>query len=261
MAKVDMERVREYLIPMNFIDESRFLNGMVKTRNFVEGSIMGGIIALIVWGLISAPFEAKISLTIGLAFPFFMLGLSGINGDAFSTFVYHAVSWARARGTMLYNNETRALAQAPIQSMLEEEGLNDKILNIIDSFKDKAQKKRMSSPLVEGRDFVFARDTDLEGNYLDEQQDAQQGSPVSAPQSTEKIHEDIVVVDAQEVHVSIETVSLSSNIDLPLDTEAVDLFSKPAEQKEVSDEAKKEGTPESLASYPEREIGEDGELF
>ena len=83
MAKVDMERVNEYLIPMNFIDESRFLNGIFKTRNFVEGSIMGGTVGIIFWALISAPFEAKLSLIIGIAFPFFMLGLSGINGDAF----------------------------------------------------------------------------------------------------------------------------------------------------------------------------------
>ena len=55
MAKVDMERVNEYLIPMNFIDESRFLNGIFKTRNFVEGSIMGGTVGIIFWALISAP--------------------------------------------------------------------------------------------------------------------------------------------------------------------------------------------------------------
>ena len=108
MAKVDMERVNEYLIPMNFIDESRFLNGIFKTRNFVEGSIMGGTVGIIFWALISAPFEAKLSLIIGIAFPFFMLGLSGINGDAFSTFVFNALTWVRTRGTMLYNNETRA---------------------------------------------------------------------------------------------------------------------------------------------------------
>ncbi len=57
MAKVDMERVNEYLIPMNFIDESRFLNGIFKTRNFVEGSIMGGTVGIIFWALISAPLK------------------------------------------------------------------------------------------------------------------------------------------------------------------------------------------------------------
>lgn len=171
MAKVDMERVNEYLIPMNFIDESRFLNGIFKTRNFVEGSIMGGTVGIIFWALISAPFEAKLSLIIGIAFPFFMLGLSGINGDAFSTFVFNALTWVRTRGTMLYNNETRALAQAPLATMMEEEGMNDKILDILDSFKERSQKKRANTPLVEGRDFVFAEDTALAGNYLDEVDD------------------------------------------------------------------------------------------
>lgn len=41
---------------------------------------------------------------------------------------------------MLYNNETRALAQAPLATMMEEEGMNDKILDILDSFKERSQK-------------------------------------------------------------------------------------------------------------------------
>lgn len=234
MAKVDMERVNEYLIPMNFIDESRFLNGIFKTRNFVEGSIMGGTVGIIFWALISAPFEAKLSLIIGIAFPFFMLGLSGINGDAFSTFVFNALTWVRTRGTMLYNNETRALAQAPLATMMEEEGMNDKILDILDSFKERSQKKRANTPLVEGRDFVFAEDTALAGNYLDEVDDEDvepkgkrrkvTSKDVDTEPEPKASSAPIFAVEVQEVDVSVEPVRITSNVDKTGD-DSLELFS------------------------------------
>lgn len=252
MAKVDMERVNEYLIPMNFIDESRFLNGIFKTRNFIEGAIMGGTIGGIFWALITAPFEAKLSLVIGIAFPFFMLGLSGINGDAFSTFVFNALAWVRTRGTMLYNNETRALAQAPLATMMEEEGMNDKILDILDSFKERSQKKRASTPLVEGRDFVFAEDTALAGNYLDEA-DNEVEMPKSRRQKTllksdgtdsdtKASSTPIFAVEVQEVSVSVEPVRINSNVDKTGD-ETLELFSEEVPKQDIMGQKQPDSKP------------------
>lgn len=279
MAKVDIERVNEYLIPMNFIDESRFLNGIFKTRNFIEGAIMGGTVGGIFWALISAPFEAKLSLIIGIAFPFFMLGLSGINGDAFSTFVFNALAWVRTRGTMLYNNETRALAQAPLATMMEEEGVNDKILNILDSFKERSQKKRTSTPLVEGRDFVFAEDAALAGNYLDEadnevekpkprEQKALLKSDDTGSESKESSIP-IFAVEVQEVSVSVEPVRINSNVDKTGD-ETPELFSgevpKPntMEQKQPDLKPSDGGGKGSSYAFPvdtSASEGEEDELF
>lgn len=279
MAKVDMERVNEYLIPMNFIDESRFLNGIFKTRNFIEGAIMGGTIGGIFWALISAPLEAKLSLVIGIAFPFFMLGLSGINGDAFSTFVLNALAWVRARGTMLYNNETRALAQAPLATMMEEEGMNDKILDILDSFKERSQKKRANTTLVEGRDFVFAEDAALAGNYLDEADNEvekpklrKQKAPLKSggvDSESKSSSTPIFAVEVQEVSVSVETVRINSNVDKAGD-ETLELFSEEApkqdtvEQKQLdskpTDDDGKESGYASPVDTNETE-GEEDELF
>lgn len=279
MAKVDMERVNEYLIPMNFIDESRFLNGIFKTRNFIEGSIMGGAVGIIFWALISAPFEAKLSLVIGVAFPFFMLGLSGINGDAFSTFVLNALAWVRTRGTMLYNNETRALAQAPLATMMEEEGMNDKILDILDSFKERSQKKRANTPLVEGRDFVFAEDTALAGNYLDEVDDEDE-SPKGKKGKVSQKSDDVAprpkvdstpvfAVEVQEVNVSVEPVRISSD-DGKTGEDTLELFSEetsdPAETErkqldsKLPDDGDGEGNHASPVDTDEPESEED-ELF
>ena len=279
MAKVDMERVNEYLIPMNFIDESRFLNGIFKTRNFIEGAIMGGTIGGIFWALISAPFEAKLSLVIGIAFPFFMLGLSGINGDAFSTFVFNALAWVRTRGTMLYNNETRALAQAPLATMMEEEGMNDKILDILDSFKERSQKKRANTPLVEGRDFVFAEDAALAGNYLDEADNEaekpkprKQKAPIKSDGSDSESKSNstpIFAVEVQEVSVSVETVRINSNVDKTGD-EALELFSEEAPKQDTVEQKQLDSKPpddggkgdgyNSSVDMSESE-GEEDELF
>ncbi len=279
MAKVDMERVNEYLIPMNFIDESRFLNGIFKTRNFIEGAIMGGTIGGIFWALISAPFEAKLSLVIGIAFPFFMLGLSGINGDAFSTFVFNALAWVRTRGTMLYNNETRALAQAPLATMMEEEGMNDKILDILDSFKERSQKKRASTPLVEGRDFVFAEDSALAGNYLDEADNEvekpkprRQKAPLKSDDTDSESKSNstpVFAVEVQEVSVSVEPVRINSNVDKPGD-ESLELFSEEVpkldkkEQKQPDSKPSDDSGNEGSYVFPVdtgASEGEEDELF
>lgn len=250
MAKVDMERVNEYLIPMNFIDESRFLNGIFKTRNFVEGTVLGGTVGIIFWTLISAPFEAKLSLVIGIAFPFFMLGLSGINGDALSTFLLNALAWVRTRGTMLYNNETRALAQAPLATMMEEEGMNDKILDILDSFKARSQRKRANTLLVEGRDFVFAEDAALAGNYLDEADSEEETSKPKRRKVSPKTDNaepelkvnstPVFAVEVQEVDVSVEPVRITSNVDKTGD-ENFELFS--AEAPKTDETEKKQSGP------------------
>lgn len=210
MAKGDMEHIREYHIPMNFIDESRIINGMFKTRNFVEGCVLAGAVGIPCWTFINAPFEVKISIVVGLVLPFLLIGISGINGDPVSTFIRNAFAWARSRGTMLYNNETRALAQAPIKVMMDEEGMNDKILDFVDSMRQKTAKKRSETPLVEGEDFVFAEDKSLVGNYLDEVEPDDDGDDM--PTDPNEDMPSVMEVDAEVLEVNIETVSLISNV-------------------------------------------------
>ena len=221
---------------------------------------MGGNVGIIFWALIAAPFEAKLSLIIGIAFPFFMLGLSGINGDAFSTFVFNALTWVRTRGTMLYNNETRALAQAPLATMMEEEGMNDKILDILDSFKERSQKKRANTPLVEGRDFVFAEDTALAGNYLDEVDDEDvepkgkrrkvTSKDVDTEPEPKASSAPIFAVEVQEVDVSVEPVRITSNVDKTGD-DSLELFSAEPPEPPV-EEQEQPAPPEPDKSNEEK---------
>ena len=101
------EEAKKYYIPGNFIDESRSIRGMVKTRNLVEALVLGGIVAAL---LMLIPIETRvqrISVTIGVAGPVFVLGLCGINGDSTLYFLKLAINWMRRKSVMLFNENTR----------------------------------------------------------------------------------------------------------------------------------------------------------
>lgn len=248
MAKGDMERIREYHIPMNFIDESRIINGMFKTRNFIEGCVLAGAVGFPCWTGVNAPFEVKISLVVGIALPFLLIGISGINGDPLSTFIRNAIAWARSRGTMLYNNETRALAQAPIKVMMDEEGMNDKILDFVDSMKQKTAKKRSENPLIEGEDFVFAEDKSLAGNYLDEVEfdDDNEDGTDAVPVDSGSDKPPVMEVEAEVLEVTIETVSLTSNVGSE-QSDSFDLFDGKSLTVEAADNPPVSESPEKPA--------------
>ena len=169
MAKdTRQEELRRHFIPVNFIDESKVFNGMINRRNAIEGGILFGVVAFILWRVLNMPLTTKISIVLFISLPVGMIGVLGIGGDPLSTFLMHFRAWRKTRGLMLYNNETRALRDAPVKLMMEEEGLNDKLLNILDARKEKKAQKRAATVMIEGETFEFAPDTSLAGNYLDE---------------------------------------------------------------------------------------------
>ena len=108
------EDLKQFIIPENFMGESRLFQGQLKTRNVVEGGLISGVLAIFFWNVISVPITTKISLVIFLSAPLGLLGLFGVNGDPLSTFIKIFFSWRRKRGLMLFNNEARALKEAPI---------------------------------------------------------------------------------------------------------------------------------------------------
>ena len=108
------EDLKQFIIPENFMGESRLFQGQLKTRNVVEGGLISGVLAIFFWNVISVPITTKISLVIFFSAPLGLLGLFGVNGDPLSTFIKIFFSWRRKRGLMLFNNEARALKEAPI---------------------------------------------------------------------------------------------------------------------------------------------------
>lgn len=112
------EDLKQFIIPENFMGESRLFQGQLKTRNVVEGGLISGVLAIFFWNVISVPITTKISLVIFFSAPLGLLGLFGVNGDPLSTFIKIFFSWRRKRGLMLFNNEARALKEAPITQLL-----------------------------------------------------------------------------------------------------------------------------------------------
>lgn len=157
-----------YTIPENFIDESRIFKGMFKTRNFVEGAAMAGLIALLAYLIPSTSVTQKITVMVTICAPFFMLGVSGFNGDSLFQTVLNARSWFSCRGIMLYNGNTRALSKAPLDVKMEQEMPRDKIIDYMDKIKANRVAKRSGMKFIEGVNFEFEEDKDLSGYYADE---------------------------------------------------------------------------------------------
>ena len=174
------EDLKQFIIPENFMGESRLFQGQLKTRNVVEGGLISGVLAIFFWNVISVPITTKISLVIFLSAPLGLLGLFGVNGDPLSTFIKIFFSWRRKRGLMLFNNEARALKEAPIKLMMSEDGMGDKLRDFLDARKEKKAAERASQEMVEGKTFEFAPDSSLEGNYIDEDDDGDETPSGSA---------------------------------------------------------------------------------
>lgn len=220
---IDREELREYLIPDNFIDESRIVNGIFKTRNFAEGVIMALAVALLANMIPTQSFETKVSVLVFACTPFFLLGIQGINGDTVSTFLRNALSWGKTKGIMLYNSQARALAQSPLDNMMEEEQLGDKVLDILDGIREKQRTRNGRHQLVEGQDFVFARDADLEGNYLDEQEvDTNVTDEAAAHRHLEEVPDgsDVDVVEMGKIETIFDDIQVSEDA---LDASALEL--------------------------------------
>ena len=165
---IDEDKPRIYSIPENFIDESRVLKGMFKTRNFIEGLILGGIFAIPALFIPAGTFNSKVMIITAFAAPMFLLGNNGYNGDPISTTIMNARNWFSTRGIMLYNTGTRALKEAPLTAMMEKPQAKEKILDLWDSLREERRKRAASVEYIEGETFVFAEDRELAGHYAEE---------------------------------------------------------------------------------------------
>lgn len=165
---VEEDKPKVYSIPENFLDESRIINGMFRTRNFIEGIIMGGVAAIPALLIPAESFNTRIALITVFAAPLFLLGNSGFNGDPISTTVKNARNWLKSRRMMLYNSGTRALKDTPLHVMMERPQPSDKILDLMDNLRESRMERAAKVRYIEGETFEFARDDELEDIYVDE---------------------------------------------------------------------------------------------
>ena len=160
MAAKRENNYRTYVIPENFIDSGRCLHGMFKTRGLVEGLILGGVAGFIAFLFPIKEIETRIPVILCTAAPFFGLGVVGINGDPLSVFLKYAYTWVKSKGVILYNGNTRFLDESPLDKMMEQTDVRDKIFEIMDKRKKAKEEENAKKEFVEGVDFQFGNDED-----------------------------------------------------------------------------------------------------
>ena len=150
-----------YVIPSNFINSGRILNGMFKTRNFIEALISSGTLFLILNLIPFSSTSTKISVLVSMIGPVALACLVGINDDTAFTFVKSILSWRKKRRIMLYNRNQEVQKIRALDAMMDRSLPRDKIMKYVETWKAQRQTRAEEFTLIEGETFRFAEDADI----------------------------------------------------------------------------------------------------
>ncbi len=149
------EGVDIYVIPENFIEGGRILNGMFKTRNFIEAVALALAVGIPLWFIPYPSIAVKLSVLISVVLPVFIMGIIGINDSSLLEFLQQFVKWKKNKRIMIYNTNTRSRDVRPVEVVLSQELPKDKIVKTIDTWRENKRNKSTGETFIEGRDFVF----------------------------------------------------------------------------------------------------------
>ncbi|GEM_PF-3313273 len=160
---MDEEKQTECIIPQNYKGITNFLSLTFKTRNLVEGVIIGLILAVIA-GSITVYYEYGFTvnvititiITFGLGA---LLGVHGCNGESFSEFIVHFLKYLRNRRVTYYNPRVKTEAKPLISA----DGTEQSSENMLPREKILAIVKKVVDPIKNKHG-----DTNLEQNEFDE---------------------------------------------------------------------------------------------
>ena len=93
---------KERVIPINHAEGQAVAGEIIKTRNLIEGIILGGIpFVAVLYFCRSLTFADKVTIAIIVALPMLYLGINGINGDSFTTFKFLSSSFREITSPIL----------------------------------------------------------------------------------------------------------------------------------------------------------------
>lgn len=150
-----------YTIPQNFIDSGRILNGMFKTRNFIEAVVVTAILFLILNLIPFSSIATKIGVMVAVIGPFALACLVGINDDTAFSFVGAVFSWRKKRRIMLYNRNQEVQKIRALDAMMDRSLPRDKIMKFINDWKEQRKNRSDDFVLIEGETFTFADDPEI----------------------------------------------------------------------------------------------------
>lgn len=144
---------RTYIIPENFTNSGRFYG--FQKRNALEGGILGGVCALLTLLIPIDDMQVRIPV---LLFAFcipFLIGVAGYNGDPLFYALRYIQSWNATKGIILYNGNTRFLEESPLDSMMEQTDMRDRIVEMMERRRAAKEAADKGKTFIEGVDFEF----------------------------------------------------------------------------------------------------------
>lgn len=185
-------QIETYSIPENFIDESRILNGMFKTRNAIEGLILAFVFTIWPLLLFHGATATKISICAFTAIPPFMIGNFGFNGDPISVTIRNMLRWMKSKRIILYNNEIRPMKNTRIDGKSDEVTLADKMFDALEQRKRRKLEKRNAEL---DQDFEYINEEGIEdflinGIEFTEVDDSAEGREADAATKAKNKRED-----------------------------------------------------------------------
>lgn len=139
-GKREDETLDTLVIPENFVDTGRCLNGMFRTRNLAEGIAFAALPAYLLINS-SLVIERKIIVTVVVVGIIMTLFVSGINGDSVLEFFYHMSVFRRKKRVAKYNPRVKKEATPGYLTENGNELPRDKIIRLYNEFMSKGGSK------------------------------------------------------------------------------------------------------------------------
>lgn len=112
---MDEERQTECIIPQNYKGITNFLSFTFKTRNLIEGFILGAILAIIAGSIVvyyDYGFSVRVITYSIIGFGIgAIIGVIGLNGESISEFIVHLFRYLRKRRITYYNPRVKTEAR------------------------------------------------------------------------------------------------------------------------------------------------------
>lgn len=152
---------RTYIFPNNVVSGGRFFG--FGLRNVIEGVILALFMLSIAMSIPVTGMSMRITLVCILCLPAAILGLIGIGGDPVSTYFSNMLSWQKTKGIILYNGSMRFYEETPVDAMMKQPDIRDKVVTMLEERRQKKMAKDRQEVMVEGVTFEFAQDKDEAG--------------------------------------------------------------------------------------------------
>lgn len=151
-----------YNVPANFAESGRIINGMFKTRNFIE-AVIWAVIAFFFLNMIPYPStSSKIMwMIIGIG-PVAMLCIVGIDDESLFQFVQAMFKWRKNRAVMLYDRSAKTRKMRAVDALMGRELPREKLQKMLNDWKERRAENFENIDLVEGENFYFAKDRDTQ---------------------------------------------------------------------------------------------------